>query len=131
MYKKSWASVYMRLRMFTRKADVFRMNSGDNKNRRRYTVLTLHSKFRKKDFLHKIITDHEKWIFYDNLNVENHGLILVNLQYQRQSTIFTSTKFCSVSGGFVKVCYITSCYNRVKQSRQTAINNNWPIWAMH
>jgi len=45
----------------------------DNKNRRRDTVLTLLSKFRKKDFLHKIITNHinkslgnEKWILYDN-----------------------------------------------------------------
>jgi len=30
-------------------------------------ALTLLSKFRKKDFLHKIITGDEKWILYDNL----------------------------------------------------------------
>jgi len=40
--------------------------SEDNKNRRRDTTLTLLSKFRKKDFLHKIITGDKKWILYDN-----------------------------------------------------------------
>jgi len=40
--------------------------SKDNKNRRRDIELTLLSKFRKKDFQHKIITDDEKWILYDN-----------------------------------------------------------------
>ncbi|KAL6268361.1 hypothetical protein P5V15_001495 [Pogonomyrmex californicus] len=40
--------------------------SEDNKNRRRDTALTLLSKSRKKDFLHKIITGDEKWILYDN-----------------------------------------------------------------
>jgi len=38
----------------------------DNKNRWRDTALTLLSKFRKKDFLHKIITGDEKRILYDN-----------------------------------------------------------------
>jgi len=32
--------------------------------------------------------------------------------------------FCSLYGGIAKVCCITSCYNPVKQSWQTAINNN-------
>jgi len=40
--------------------------SEDNKNRWRDTALTLLSKFRKKDFLHEIITGDEKWILYDN-----------------------------------------------------------------
>jgi len=40
--------------------------SKDNKNRRRDTVITSLSKFRKKDCLHKIITGDEKWILYDN-----------------------------------------------------------------
>jgi len=40
--------------------------SEDNKNRQRDSVaLTLLSKFRETNFLHKIIT-HEKWIVYDN-----------------------------------------------------------------
>jgi len=40
--------------------------SEDNKNRQRDIALTLLSKFRKKDFLHKIITSDEKWIPYDD-----------------------------------------------------------------
>jgi len=40
--------------------------SEDNKNRQRDIGLTLLSKFRKKDFLDKIITSDEKWILYDN-----------------------------------------------------------------
>jgi len=40
--------------------------SEDNKNRRRDVAFTLLSKFRKKCFLQKIITDDEKWILYDN-----------------------------------------------------------------
>jgi len=40
--------------------------SEDNKKRRRDIALTLLSKFRKKDFLYKIITSDEKWIPYDN-----------------------------------------------------------------
>jgi len=39
--------------------------SEDNRNRRDI-VLTLLSKFRKKDFLRNIITGDEKWIMYDN-----------------------------------------------------------------
>jgi len=40
--------------------------SEDNQNRRHDTALTLFSKFREKDFLHKIITGDQKWILYDN-----------------------------------------------------------------
>jgi len=40
--------------------------SENNKNRRRDIALILLSKFREKDFLHKIITGDEKWILYDN-----------------------------------------------------------------
>jgi len=40
--------------------------SEDNKNRRHDTALTLLLKFRKKHFLHKIITGNEKWILCDN-----------------------------------------------------------------
>jgi len=40
--------------------------SEDNKNRRRDSAFTLLSMFRKKDFLHKIITGDKKWIPYDN-----------------------------------------------------------------
>jgi len=98
--------------------------SEDNKNRRRDTALTLLSQFGKKDFLYKIIIGVKSGFFMITLNVENHGLTLVNLRHRRQSPISTTRRFCSVSGGIGKVCYITSSYNWVKQSRQTATNNN-------
>jgi len=40
--------------------------SEDNKNRQRDTILILLSKFREKDFLHRIIVGDENWILYDN-----------------------------------------------------------------
>jgi len=39
--------------------------SEDSKNRRHEIPFTLLSKFREKDFLHKIISGDEKWILYD------------------------------------------------------------------
>jgi len=35
-------------------------------NKRRDTALSLLSRFKKKDFLHKIVTCDEKWMLYDN-----------------------------------------------------------------
>ncbi|KAL6267948.1 hypothetical protein P5V15_001016 [Pogonomyrmex californicus] len=43
--------------------------------------------------------------FMITLNVENHGLTLVNLQHRRQSPISTPRRFCSVSGRIGKMCY--------------------------
>ncbi|KAL6260885.1 hypothetical protein P5V15_008412 [Pogonomyrmex californicus] len=42
--------------------------------------------------------------FMITLNVENHGLTLVNLRDRRQSPISTPRRFCSVSGGIGKMC---------------------------
>ncbi|KAL6265870.1 hypothetical protein P5V15_002694 [Pogonomyrmex californicus] len=97
--------------------------SEDNKNRRRDTALTLQSSG-KKIFCTKLLQAMKSGFFMITLNVENHGLTLVNLRHRRQSPISTPRRFCSVSGEIGKVCCITSCYNRVKQSRQTATNNN-------
>jgi histone-lysine N-methyltransferase SETMAR len=38
----------------------------ENKSRRHDTALSLLSRFKKKDFLHKIVTCDEKWILYGN-----------------------------------------------------------------
>jgi histone-lysine N-methyltransferase SETMAR len=38
----------------------------ENKSRRYDTAVSLLSRFKKKDFLHKIVTCDEKWILYDN-----------------------------------------------------------------
>ncbi|KAL6268381.1 hypothetical protein P5V15_001514 [Pogonomyrmex californicus] len=78
----------------------------------------------KKIFCTKSLQAMKSGFFMITLNVENHGLILVNLQHRRQSPISTPRRFCSLSGGIGKVCCITNCYNRVKQSRQTTTNNN-------
>jgi len=92
--------------------------SENNQNWRRDIALTLLSKFRKKDFLHKIIQAIKSGFFMITLNVENHGLTLVNLRYRRESPISIPGRFCSVPDGIGKVCSSTSCYKRVKQSLQ-------------
>jgi len=74
----------------------------DNKNRRRDTALTLFSKFRKKDFLHKIITGDEKWILYDNPKHRKSWVDprpWVNHRHRRQNSM--PRRFCSVSDGQV------------------------------
>lgn len=103
--------------------------SKDNKNRRRDTALTLLSKFRKKDFLHKIVTDNEKWILYDNLKRKKSWINPGQFSTAMPSPISMARRFCSASG-IGKVCCITSCYSQVKQSRQTATNKNWSIWTI-
>lgn len=40
--------------------------SPENKNRRYGTALSLLTRFKKKDFLHKIVTGDEKWVYYEN-----------------------------------------------------------------
>jgi len=106
-----------------RKADGFRMNCPNNKN-----GVTLHSlcfqSSGKKIFCTKSLQAMTSGFFMIILNVENHGLTLINLRHQRQSPISTPRRFCSVSDGIENVCCITSCYDRVKHSRQTATNNN-------
>jgi len=91
--------------------------SEDKKNRRRDTALSLcFQSSEKKIFCTKSIQAMKSGFF--TINVENPELTLVNLRHRRQSPISTPRRFRSVSGGIGKVCCITSCYNRVKQSRQ-------------
>jgi len=86
-----------------RKADGFRMNCPNNKNRWRDTALTLLSKFRKKDFLYKIITGDDKRILYDNPKCRKSWVDLIKLRHRRQSPISTPRRFCSVFGGIGSV----------------------------
>jgi len=96
--------------------------SEDNKNRQRNILLTLLSKFQKKDFLHKIITGDEKWNLYDN---PKHKKSLVDPgQLSTSSPISTPRRFYYLSGGIGKMYCIMNYYNRVKQLRQIATNNN-------
>jgi len=66
----------------------------------------------KKIFCTKSLQAMKSGFFMITLNVENHGLTLVNFRHRRQSPMFTPKKFCSVSGGIKKVYFITNCYNR-------------------
>jgi len=81
--------------------------SEENKNPRYDTTHTLLSKFRKNDFLHKIITGDEKWILYDNLKRRKSW---VDLRHRRRSPICMPKRFCCVSGGIGQMYCITSYY---------------------
>jgi len=108
---------------FKRKADEFRMNCSKTI---KIDGMTLHSfcfqSSGRKIFCTKSLWAMKSGFFIIILNVENHGLAL-NLRHRRQSSISTPRSY-SVSSGIGKVCCVTSCYNGVKQSRQTTINNN-------
>jgi len=56
------------------------------------------------------------------LNVENHGLTLViDIDAKTQYPFQESFALYLVE---LERCVVLSCYNRMKQSRQTATNNN-------
>ncbi|KAL6260857.1 hypothetical protein P5V15_008386 [Pogonomyrmex californicus] len=59
--------------------------SEDNKNRRRDTALTLLSGSGKKIFCKKSLQAMKSGFFMITLNVENHGLTLVNLRYRAKA----------------------------------------------
>jgi len=67
--------------------------SEDNKNRLRDTALILLSQFRKKILCTKLLQAMESGFFMITLNVENHGLTLVNLRYRRRSPLSTPRRF--------------------------------------
>jgi len=96
--------------------------SKDNKNERRDTAFTLLSKFRKKDFLHKIITGDEKWILYNipkgRKSWADPGQPSISTPKPNIHDRYPTWALYLVG---LERC-ITNCYNRVKQSRQTTNN---------
>ncbi|KAL6258144.1 hypothetical protein P5V15_010066 [Pogonomyrmex californicus] len=100
--------VYIRWERFRRKADGFRMNCSKTT---KIVGVTLHSlcfqSSGKKIFCTKSLQAMKNGFFMITLNVENHGLTLVNLRHRRQSPISTPRRFCSVSGGIGKMCCIS------------------------
>jgi len=91
----------------------------DKENQRYDTALILLSKYRKKDFLHKIITDDKKWIHYDNPRRRKSWIDPDQPWTSMPKPNIHAKKFCSESDRIGKLCCIMSCYNRMKQSWQT------------
>jgi len=59
--------------------------------------------FGKKIFCTKSLQTMKRGFFMITLNIENHGLTLVNLRHRHQSSIFTPRRFYCVSGGIGKI----------------------------
>ena len=121
---------------FRRKADGFRIPGPKTEPKTtKIDVLTPHSlcfqNSGKNIFYIKLLQVMKSGLFMIIPRVGNLGLTLVSLRHRCQSLISVWKKFCSVSGGIGNSYCIKSCYSRVKQLRQTVINNNWPIWAMY
>jgi len=103
---KQFSYVYIRWERFRRKADRFRMNCPKTT---KIDCVTLHSlcfqSSRKKSFCTKSLQAMKNGFFMITLNVENHGLTLVNHRHRCQSPISMPRRFCSVSGGIRRVYY--------------------------
>ena len=70
----------------------------------------------RKDFLHRIVTGDEKWIFYDKTSRrKNTTLSPVNRchrpQHQHHSRTFMVRRSCSVSDRIKRVLFTMSCWN--------------------
>ena len=123
---------YMQWERFRRKADGFRISFPKIT---KIDGVTPHSlcfqNSGKKIFYIKLLQVMKSGLFMIIPSVGNRRLTLISLRHRCQSLIFTWKRFCSASGGIGKAYCSTSCYSRAKQSRQTVINNNRPIWAMY
>jgi len=106
---KPFPYLYIRWEKFRRKVDRFCMNCPKTT---KIDGMTLHSlslqSSGKKIFCTKSLQTMKSGFFMITLNVENHRLTLVNFRHRRQISISTPRRFCFVSGGIGKVCFITS-----------------------
>ena len=84
---------------------------------------------KRKGFLHRIVTDDEKWVHYDNPKRKNHGEFPDMPPRRRPERIFTVRRLCSAFGGTSSVWCNMSCWNRVKPSKGIDIERNWCVWA--
>ena len=60
------------------------------------------------------MTGDEKWIYFQNPNARNFGLIPLNHQYLSQDQITSDGRRCCAFSGIRRVSSTTSCYNLVK-----------------
>ena len=86
----------------------------------------------RKGFLHRIMTEDEKWIFYDNSKKKNTTLSPINRchQHQHHGRTFMIRRSCFVSGGTKRVLFTIS-WNLPILLRAIGIGYNWFVWAVH
>ena len=86
---------------------------------------------KRKDFLHRILTGNEKWIYYRNPKRRKYGDCPVRLLRRRLGRIFMLRSLCCVFGRTRSVLFIISCWNRTKPSMVNGIDRNLCVWAEH
>jgi len=92
--------------------------------RRLLTCEQLLQRQKRNDFLHRIITGDEKWIYYDNPKRKNHGISPTMHQHPQQSRTSMFPSLCSVFGGISRVSCTTSCFNLTKPLQRIDIDFN-------
>jgi len=113
---------YVRWKRSRRKADGFRMNCPKTTKIDSVTLHTLcFQSFGKKIFCTKLLQAMKSEFFIIILNVENHGLTLVNLHHRRQSPISQNQEdFALYLVGLV--CCITTEWNNHGRPLPTTID---------
>ena len=76
---------------------------------RQNTCQILLARQKRKSFLHRIVTGDEKWIYFQNPNARNLGLIPPNHQHLPQDQIASDGRRCCAFDGIRRVSSITSC----------------------
>ena len=95
-----------------------------NMERRLVICEMLHQRQQRKDFLHRIITGDEKWIYYDNPKRLKAWVMSMNQVHQRQNEISMLRRLYCASDGIKEVIYIMSCSNLPKPSLAIVIGYN-------
>ena len=99
--------------------------------RRKNTCEILLERYRKKSFLHRIVTGDEKWIFFENPKRKKSWVDPGAFHSHRpQDRIALAGRRCSVFGGTRRMWSIMSYWSLAKRLIPNVINNNWSIWTV-
>lgn len=82
----------------------------------------------KKSFLHRIVTDHEQLIYFENLKRKKPWFYLAKHQHRRHGQIAPKRRLCSETRK--KLCNMIY-WNYSKQLMGITSGNNWITWTMH